>query len=243
MNFEFFAVSHKGLVRENNEDYFCIPSNSPLPKGLVVLADGMGGHKSGEVASKMASDTFVTEFCALGDDKTITEKLLLSLEKANSAVYTAATDKLFKNNMGTTMTACYVEDTKAVFLNVGDSRAYLVRDNEAVQVTQDHSVVQELLIKSIITEEEAANHPQKNVITRAIGIEPTVNGDIFIKDIRHGDHIVLCSDGLTTHIDLNDLMILFDPACTVDSIANTLRDLALAQGGTDNVTVVVIRCD
>lgn len=242
MEFSFYAVTHSGLVRDNNEDYYSIPK-SPCKNGLAVIADGMGGHKFGEVASKLAVETFTTYFNGECEDTQVSDKLLCALSESNNAVYTAAHEKLSRNNMGTTLTACYIEENKATFVNVGDSRAYLIHNGEICQVTCDHSVVQELLLKDIITEQEAQTHPQKNVITRAIGIEPTVLGDIFIKDICEGDYIVLCTDGLTSHIRIEELLILFDSACTIESIANTLKDLALVKGGTDNVTVVIISCN
>lgn len=242
MEFSFYAVTHSGLVRDNNEDYYSVPK-SPCNKGLAIVADGMGGHKSGEIASKLAADTFATVFNNKTYQSQTTDKLLNALAEANSAVYKAAREKFTRSNMGTTLTACYVEDGKATFVNVGDSRAYLIRNGKISQVTCDHSVVQELLLKDIITEEEAQTHPQKNVITRAIGIEPTVLGDIFIKDICDGDYIVLCTDGLTSHIRIEELLILFESACTIESIANTLKDLALVKGGTDNVTVIIIECN
>lgn len=244
MEFSFYAVTHSGLVRDNNEDYYLIPK-SPCCDGLAVIADGMGGHRSGEVASKLAVDTFSTVFNCQKDASSmpVSEQLLCALNESNNAVYKAAREKFSLNNMGTTLTACYVENGKATFINVGDSRAYLVRNRRIDQITCDHSVVQELLLKDIITEEEAKTHPQKNVITRAIGIEPTVLGDIFIKDIQDGDYIVLCTDGLTSHIRIEELLILFESACTIESIANTLKDLALVKGGTDNVTVIIISCN
>ncbi len=242
MEFEYYALSHSGYVRDNNEDYFSIPDD-PKAMSLTVVADGMGGHKSGEVASRLAVDTFKKSFA---EEEVLTlssgDRLLFALEKANAAVYNAAHDKIIKSNMGTTLTACYIEGNRATFLNVGDSRAYLVRDSKIQQITQDHSMVQELLKKEIITEAEAQNHPQKNVITRAIGINPTVLGDIFIKDIKDGDYIVLCTDGLTSHIQIDDVSIIFQKACTPESIATLLVELALAQGGTDNVTVALIYC-
>lgn len=243
MEFSFYAVTHSGLVRNNNEDYYSIPK-TPSDSGLAVVADGMGGHKSGEVASKLAVDTFTTVFNSENAySMQPNDRLTYALNKSNDAVYSAAHEKFSRNNMGTTLTACYIENNKATFINVGDSRAYLIHNAEICQITHDHSVVQELLLKDIITEEEAQTHPQKNVITRAIGIEPTVLGDIFIKDICEGDYIVLCTDGLTSHIRIEELLILFESACTLESIANTLKDLALVKGGTDNVTVIIISCN
>lgn len=243
MEFSFYAVTHSGLVRDNNEDYYSVP-RSPSNNGLAVVADGMGGHRSGEVASKLAVDTFMTVFNSEpASSLQPNDRLIYALNESNNAVYSAAHEKVSRNNMGTTLTACYLEDGKATFVNVGDSRAYLIHNGELCQVTHDHSVVQELLLKDIITEEEAQTHPQKNVITRAIGIEPTVLGDIFIKDICEGDYIVLCTDGLTSHICIEELLILFDSTCTLESIANTLKDLALVKGGTDNITVIIIGCN
>lgn len=243
MEYEYYAVTHSGLIRSNNEDYYNV---SPLSGGsdiLAVIADGMGGHKSGEIASKLAVDTFVRAF----NDQSVqynsaSDRLSYALGIANQTVFKASKDKFRLSNMGTTLTACYVQNNKATFLNVGDSRAYVVHNNIAEQITKDHSVVQELLQKDIITEEEAENHPQKNMITRAIGIEPEVNGDLFTKTLFEGDCIMLCTDGLNKHIPIENVGLLFDTTCTTQAIANTLLDLALAKGGTDNITIITIRC-
>lgn len=243
MEFTFYAVTHSGLVRNNNEDYFRIP-DTPSPSGLAVVADGMGGHKSGEVASKLAVETFVKHFDTQQNynNELVSDKLRNALKEANSEVYTASRKSFSHNHMGTTLTACYVDSDRATFINVGDSRAYIIHNGNAEQVTQDHSVVKELLDKELITKEEAVSHPQKNVITRAIGIEPTVNGDVFSRTVYPGDSIVLCTDGLTKHVPVENLGLMFHESCTPQSIADTLRYLALAKGGTDNVTVIVIRC-
>lgn len=243
MEFEFYAVTHAGLVRDNNEDYCSIPeSDGDCP--LAIVADGMGGHKSGEVASKMAVENFTKCFCNEEAMQLSTgDRLLFALKEANTAVYTASREKISLNNMGTTFNACYVEGEKAFIVNVGDSRAYHIRNGQVIQVTQDHSMVQELIMKQVITPEEAINHPQKNIITRAIGIDPEVIGDLYIREIASGDYIMLCSDGLTSHVNVNELGLMFDSSCTLESIANTLKDLALMQGGSDNVTIVVIRCN
>lgn len=243
MEFEIYAVTHSGLIRNTNEDYFYTPSSPVCPELLCVVADGMGGHKAGEIASKVAVDTFVEEFNSMAtENASISSRLTRALDKANHTVYTMSQNKLRFSNMGTTLTACYACDNKAVFINVGDSRAYLVHNEVAQQVTSDHSVVQELLMKDIITEQEAENHPQKNMITRAIGIEPEVHGDLFVKNLEPGDCIVLCSDGLSKLICIENINILFDLSCTAEAISTTLLDLALAKGGTDNITVITVRC-
>ncbi len=242
MEFEFYAVTDSGLVRNNNEDYFSIPSRHSN-SGLAIVADGMGGHKSGEVASKLAVETFVSCFNSEINNTSLTSDILKNaLVKANSAVYKLSQKSFSFNNMGTTLTACYLENDRAVFINVGDSRAYIIHNGTAEQITEDHSMVQELLEKDLITKEQALNHPQKNVITRAIGIDSTVQGDVFSRTIFSGDSIVLCTDGLTKHIPIEKLGLLFDCTCTPESIAVTLKDLALVQGGTDNITVIIIRC-
>lgn len=243
MEFEIYAVTHSGLIRNTNEDYFYTPSSPLCHELLCVVADGMGGHKAGEIASKVAVDTFVEDFnSTVAEDTSISARLTQALNKANHTVYTMSQNKLRFSNMGTTLTACYACDNKAVFINVGDSRAYLVHNEIAEQITSDHSVVQELLMKDIITEQEAENHPQKNMITRAIGIEPEVHGDLFVKNLEPGDCIVLCSDGLSKLICIENINILFDLSCTAEAISTTLLDLALSKGGTDNITVITVRC-
>ncbi len=243
MEFEFYAVTHQGLVRQNNEDFFLIPSEPIATEGLCIVADGMGGHKAGEVASRLACDTFAEQFYLAEDgDTPVADRMKIALNQANNKVVAAQKTNIFYSNMGTTIIACYISENRATFMNVGDSRAYLVRKGRTEQITSDHSMVQELLSREIITAEEAENHPQKNIITRAIGLEDGVKGDIFSRILEKGDCIVLCTDGLTKHIPMENLGILFDSTCTSESIAVTLRDLALARGGTDNVTIVIIRC-
>ncbi len=245
MKYEIYALTHPGHVRTNNEDFFSIPNVSPVECGLAVVADGMGGHNAGEIASKLAVETFVKSFYDDNDGSTqyATDKLSNAVRKANEAVYSKAQTEAELNNMGTTLTACYVDNSgKAVFINVGDSRAYLIHAGEAYQVSHDHSVVQDLIDKELISPNQADSHPQKNIITRAIGIDSAVVGDTFVRGLIDGDYILLCSDGLTEHVPVDKLGLLFDSTCTVQSISSTLLDLALAKGGHDNITVAVIRC-
>ncbi len=243
MEFDFYALSHPGMQRPNNEDFYTVPRDEKTASDpLFLVADGMGGHRSGEVASKLAVETFTNEFYKSDTFLPVRDRLNHALKEANAKVYHKAKDKLIKSDMGTTLVACHVENNRAVFLNVGDSRAYIIRNEEAKLITQDHSVVNELIMRGEITPEQAEFHPQKNVITKAIGIEPAIRGDIFIKQLEPGDCILLCSDGLTNHIPINDVGLLFESSCTPEGIARALLDLALIKGGSDNITIIVIRC-
>ncbi len=241
MELEFYALTHSGIQRTNNEDYYAIPkADLPCNDYLFVVADGMGGHKAGEIASELATRKFAEAFYQDNNLSSVRDQMNYALEQANNAVYHKARERF--NNMGTTLVACHVENNRAIFLNVGDSRAYIIRNESARQITIDHSVVNDLILKGVITEKEAVNHPQRNVITKAIGIAQTVKADFFVENIASGDYIVLCSDGLTNHVDLHDVGILFNSACTAESIARSLLDFALIKGGADNITIIVIRC-
>lgn len=219
-----------GNVREHNEDSFI--AQSPL----FVVADGMGGHQAGEVASEIAIQTMAANVPE-GPDA---EALAYSVILANEAVLRGAQDGTGKPGMGTTVTAAVVFGNEVVIAQVGDSRAYLMHNGALQRITRDHSLVADLVAQGRLTEEEARVHPQRSVITRALGSDPHMQPDTYRLNVEEGDRLLLCSDGLSSMLDdesIESIMALNpDPRRACDALV----DEALAAGGLDNVTVIVI---
>ncbi len=231
-----------GLKRDENQD--TVRCEYFGHNVLAVVCDGMGGEKAGKEASTIAMEEFFQRFSdgysESLDDEEIRKLLISSVSAANSVIYTKA--KLDFNNfgMGTTCVAAFVTDKSAFIANVGDSRAYLIVENEGVfQITTDHNVASLLYEQGRITEEEMENHPQKHMLVRAVGVEKTVQTDTFIIDYEDKISLLLCSDGLSgycTDDEIYDVIMNSD----FDSVTEELINLALSKGGRDNVTVAVI---
>lgn len=224
------ATTDVGQVRDHNEDGYLVQDDI----GLVALADGMGGHQAGEVASATALEALQA---AMRDGRSIRE----AIEAANVAVYEQAQGDQQLQGMGTTLTAATLsDDGTLLFGHVGDSRAYLLRDGALERVTTDHSVIEELVQAGDLTEEQARVDPRRSMITRAIGLDSAVDVDLYPIPLQAGDRFMFCSDGLTDMVD--DVTI--EQALAEDSepaaAAQRLVELANAAGGTDNITVVVV---
>ena len=241
-----FGTTDVGKVREINEDSFLISGfEGGDSLGYVLLSDGMGGHNAGEVASLTAVNTVKNEL-----DKTISEKehdkivynILSSIDYANSKVFELSVHDISKSGMGATFVAAYIVDDKLYVANIGDSRAYLINKNETVQITVDHSVVQELVERGSITPEEAKVHPDKNIITRAVGTEAFVDADLFEYSLKDGDFILLCSDGLSEMVSEDLFKQIIDKNEEIEDAAKELVNIANDNGGRDNITVVIIKC-
>jgi serine/threonine protein phosphatase PrpC len=242
------AKTDIGLVRQNNEDNYYIDA----ALGLFVVADGMGGHASGEVASNMAVDIIRDYF--KGTDKgrpaqigayrkecsEATNRLGSSIRLANMAIYEASINKTQLHGMGTTVAAAQVEDNRLSIAHVGDSRLYLIRAGNIEQLTDDHSVVNEQVKRDLITREEAARSEMKNILTRAMGIRTDVEVDLNEMTLAPNDILLLCSDGLTGMVDDETLLSVVtatdDPALACEQLIS----LANGNGGRDNITVVVV---
>lgn len=240
------AQTDVGLVRQNNEDNFFIAPEM----GLLVVADGMGGHASGEVASKMAIDVIRDYFNGVssGREKLIgryqdefsraTNRIASAMRLANMAVYEAAKNFPQWQGMGTTLAGVFIEDNRLSIAHVGDSRVYLIRAGEIEQLTDDHSLVYEQVKRDLITKEEAEKSEMKNILTRAIGTVPEVDVDIDEMSITGDDILVLCTDGLSGMVlddqILSVVMATRDPNAACD---NLIR-IANENGGRDNVTVI-----
>lgn len=241
---EVFGLSDVGCIRELNEDCYCICGfGDNSERGFCILADGMGGHNAGEVASQNAVKLIAEEMNRLleSGEKEIPGQLSRAVSAANTGVYTMASENPIHRGMGTTVVTAFIDDGTAYVANVGDSRAYAVRDDEIVQITTDHSVVSELVMRGTITKEEARLHPQKNIITRAVGTNKSVRTDIFEYNYSPGDVMIICSDGLSTMLDDNRILEIIKSKKTSEDTVNSLIAAAKDEGGLDNITVICIR--
>lgn len=241
---EVFGLSDVGCIRELNEDCYCICGfGDNSERGFCILADGMGGHNAGEVASQNAVKLIAEEMNRLleSGEKEIPGQLSRAVSAANTGVYTMASENPIHRGMGTTVVTAFIDDGTAYVANVGDSRAYAVRDDEIVQITTDHSVVSELVMRGTITKEEARLHPQKNIITRAVGTDKSVRTDIFEYNYSPGDVMIICSDGLSTMLDDNRILEIIKSKKTSEDTVNSLIAAAKYEGGLDNITVICIR--
>jgi len=226
--------SDTGRQRRDNED------NAFARAPVFVVADGMGGAQAGEVASKIATETFEQ---GLPDSGSPEERLAERVREANHQIYELSRTDRERAGMGTTLTAAYVDDTAVAIAHVGDSRAYLFRDGALERLTQDHSLVEELVRQGKLTPEQAAGHPQRSIITRALGPEANVEVDTWSYPVRAGDIVLLCSDGLTTMISEDRVSEILGEAGSLDGTADALIAAANEAGGRDNITVVLFRLE
>jgi protein phosphatase len=223
-----------GRQRRDNED------NAFARAPVFVVADGMGGAQAGEVASKIATETFEK---GLPDSGSPEERLAERVREANHQIHELSRADRERAGMGTTLTAAYVDDASVAIAHVGDSRAYLFRDGTLERLTQDHSLVEELVRQGKLTPEQAAGHPQRSIITRALGPEANVEVDTWTYPVRAGDILLLCSDGLTTMISEERVAEILGEPRPLDGTADALIDAANEAGGRDNITVVLFRLE
>lgn len=240
---EYWVLSDIGCVRNSNQDAYMIEEldHNAL---LCVVCDGMGGAKSGDVASSLASEVFAQEVKLSWkpdmDEEAIDQMLESALKLANFTVYDQAQQFEEFSGMGTTLVAALVHSKGTTVLNVGDSRAYQIGEEGISQISVDHSWVQMMVDQGEITKEQAKSFPGKNYITRAVGTESATQGDIFHEKLERGTYLLLCSDGLTNLLD--DQEILFEVIHGADKQAccQTLVDIAKHRGAPDNVTCVLV---
>jgi protein phosphatase len=231
---EQYAVTDTGRQRRANED--ALLARSPL----FVVADGMGGAQAGEVASRIAVESFQD---GLGDDAIPEHALATLAHSANSRIHELSHSNVEQAGMGTTLTAVYVGAEEVAIAHVGDSRAYCLRDGELLRLTDDHSLVDELMRQGRLTPEEAVEHPQRSVITRALGPEGSVDVDTRSFRARAGDVYLLCSDGLTTMLSEERILALALAAPSLHDAGEALIAAANEAGGRDNITVVLLRLE
>jgi serine/threonine protein phosphatase PrpC len=219
-----------GRQRRDNED------SAFARAPLFVVADGMGGAQAGEVASRIAIEAFERD---LPEAMSAEEGLAQRVREANRRIYDCSREERERAGMGTTLTAAYLEDQHLAIAHVGDSRAYLLRDGTLQRLTRDHSLVDELVRRGKLTEEQAAEHPQRSIITRALGPEPDVEVDTWTYPVRSGDVLLLCSDGLTSMVSEDQVGTILAGAPTLAQAGDELIAAANAAGGRDNITVVL----
>ena len=233
-----------GRKREHNEDNmaFVIPKDLQVMAGkgaLFIVADGMGGHAAGEVASEIAVDT-VSNMYYQEDSNDVAVSLLRAIRRANASIHQRAAENLLRTGMGTTCVAAVLRGNMAYIANVGDSRAYLIRGNQVKQISHDHSWVAEQVRAGLLTEEQARTHAQRNVITRCLGTQAEVDVDVFHEELHEGDSLVLCTDGLSGLVSDEELQRIVDQFVPQESVYH-LVERANENGGPDNITAIVVR--
>lgn len=234
--------SNKGIIRKNNEDAcFVIPGSD-----VYIVADGVGGNNSGEVASRTAVENIAgfvndNDIRANTTPEEIFGFLTEAIACANTAIYTMGVEQKRYRGMATTVVLAYLYHGEAYIANLGDSRAYVFRDGEILRITKDHTYVNELIDKGVITEDEAEVHKQKNVITRALGAEPDAVPDFYKLPLNSEDVLLLCTDGLYGEVGEAMMTQILAKENNMNETCSELVDAALASGGRDNITVVCVR--
>ncbi|MBO4384562.1 MAG: Stp1/IreP family PP2C-type Ser/Thr phosphatase [Clostridia bacterium] len=230
--------SDRGM-RKKNEDSLYIPAEGNIP--LVIVADGMGGHIAGEVASNTAVKKIVDHIERAPKGQNMIALLRQAVNSANRAVFDMAMSDDSYTGMGTTVVMALLEPDKYVVANIGDSRLYYFDGSRLRRVTRDHSYVQELVSSGAITEEQAKNHPQRNLVTRSVGTARYEKADVGVKSWKRGDILLLCSDGLCGSIDDNEMEKILRTTKNLLECCNRLTELALDRGSSDNITVIMVR--
>lgn len=232
-------LSDIGNIRKSNQDSVAFYEDTY--KKIYVVADGMGGYNGGEIASKIAVDETIGFIKNVNESDNWEEVLINAIKHANNKIYDTAINSEELNGMGTTITTCFIDtkDNAAIIANVGDSSCFMLKDKKLIKITKDHSLVQQLLDNGSITEEEAMYHPNKNIITRALGTNRFVEVDIFKIDLSEAEKFVLCTDGLTNSIsidDMCDIILKNDNKVACEK----LIELSKQKDGRDNISVIVI---
>ena len=238
---ETYCQTDVGLKRNSNQD-FVYASDQKVGRlpSLLIVADGMGGHAAGDLASRVCVETAVSSIEGSGQTETI-PILAEAVQKANRAVLKKAAEKPEYAGMGTTIVAAVIDGNNLYVANVGDSRLYLIDDDRIDQITLDHSLVAEMVRSGRISPEQMRNHPEKNIITRAVGGEENVEVDFFDVGLHKGDVVLLCSDGLTNMVEDEQIFRIVRREKTLRDAGQKLISAANSAGGRDNISVVLAR--
>lgn len=254
MKFTSYGQTDVGMKRELNEDNFSILEN----EGVYVVADGMGGHNAGEIASQITIDTIAKFFQSSAKDEDITwpykmdtslslnaNKLMVGIKFANRTIFRSASSNTAYAGMGTTVVAILTKNGEGeiYIAHVGDSRCYCYSENKLAQVTEDHSLLNEYIKAGQITKEQAKNFPHKNVIMRALGMKENVLVDIQKRKVEPGEIYLLCSDGLSDMLDDEEIKEVFDKGMSLEETTKEFIDRSNSNGGKDNITVVLLKVD
>ena len=235
-----FSITNIGRRRKLNQDYV-YTSEQPVGKlpNLFIVADGMGGHNAGDYASKVTVETMVERISA-SEETERTHILDEAIQAANKLIREKAGESPELEGMGTTVVAATCDGTRLCVANVGDSRLYVANKREIRQITKDHSWVEEMVRRGGMGREEARNHPDKNIITRAVGAEDSVKVDFFAVQLKEGDMILMCTDGLTNMLEDEEIRMILNGARDMVEKAEALVQAANDRGGRDNISVILI---
>jgi protein phosphatase len=241
---EFFSATDTGRARSNNEDAVALDEAA----SLAVLADGMGGYNAGEVASGMATNFIKTELgrwlieaAGHATDTDVRRAMDICVDNANRAIFNAASSNPQYAGMGTTLVVAVFRDSRLLLGHVGDSRGYRLRGGRLTQITRDHSLLQEQIDAGLITAEQAAFSSNKNLVTRAVGVEDTVLLEMHMHEVQPGDTYLLCSDGLSDMLDDETISQILQSGATLEETGSTLIEAANDAGGKDNISVILAR--
>ncbi|MCQ2526413.1 MAG: Stp1/IreP family PP2C-type Ser/Thr phosphatase [Lachnospiraceae bacterium] len=236
-----FSRTDIGNTRKLNQDYiYTTQDKIGNLTNLFIVADGMGGHAAGDYASRTAVETIV-KYIENSFEKNSLKLLTKAVETANNEVYTEALLNRRLEGMGTTIVAATFVGRYLQAINVGDSRLYIIRDKEIRQVSVDHSLVEEMIKSGGIAREQARNHPDKNIITRAVGVKSTVEPDTYTEELKNGDYVLLCSDGLTNMVPDEEIAEIIVKEEKVDEAVKKLIEKANENGGRDNISAMLVK--
>ena len=242
---EHWGITDSGKVRQHNQDVFKILYDEDKGIAVLVVCDGVGGARAGDVASSIAAETFMHHIGRyienIGDIEDIAGKMSEAVSAANLAVFENSAHKDEYAGMGTTLTAAISTQLGEVIANVGDSRAYHVTLNKITQITRDHTVIEDMITRGDITRAEAHRHPNKHLITRALGMSSKETPDIFNLNLEIGSHLLLCSDGLSDVVMDSEILFELQRGISVRESCENLVRMALSRGAPDNVTAVLFR--
>jgi protein phosphatase len=246
MNFKFHTQTDPGRTRENNEDSVAFDE----PTRLAVLADGMGGYNAGEIASGMATAFIKSEMARWlsevgqhAQGKEIRRALEICVDNANLSIFSAANSNSHYSGMGTTLVVGVFQGTTLLLGHIGDSRCYRLRGRQFAQITKDHSLLQEQIDSGLLTLEQAATAPNKNLVTRALGVEDAVMLELNEYQVQPGDLYLMCSDGLTDMVDDAEISNILEGSSSMEQKADRLVSVANEHGGRDNITVLLVQVD
>lgn len=238
-----FAVCDKGKTRATNEDTFAINYCCDYQYAVLIVCDGMGGANAGNIASKFACETFLTSIQndLLPDmqPETVYNAMEKAIKKANDCVYQLSVKQKEFQGMGTTLVAAICCSEYQIIVNVGDSRAYKITPKYIAKITSDHSYLEEMVRRGKMTPKEAEEHPAKNLITRAVGVDPFVEADYYILSLKDQDKLLLCSDGLTGLVKDEQIFQIIQTEDDLEKACEILKDTALNYGGHDNITALL----
>ncbi len=233
----YYLGTDKGLLRKNNEDSVYFDENHRI----FIIADGMGGHNAGEVASKMAVESFV-DFLESKNEFSAVE-MLNAISYCNNFVYEASLKNKDYKGMGTTFTATHIDTDTVKIIHVGDTRAYRITEKDIVQITEDHTLVEQLQRNGNIKKDEALNHPQNHILIKALGTKDTIIPAIYSEKFDHGDYLIMTSDGVTDLINDEELKNIVNSIQQPENIVKKIIETANVKGGKDNISIICVKFD